>query len=402
MGQLQIQRRWQVPGKWCILSYYTTTPEAPDGSGRILLAGCDLTTRIGAVYVLGPDGKVQQEFGHHPVESSFFHTGFWQTWSPDCRYVYYQGGSLTQPQVIRHELATGTEVAIDGDFEGAPPDGEPVLGCLLGMLYAAGYGYMKYNPALAPVPFEARDKHGVFEYDFATRTRKLRLSVQDFLDMHPEKDRLLELDRELARKNGTPQGLTLMTYCIRWSPDGSRMMIHFGNHCVVKERGEPKVTMIYTCKHDFTDLHLALDLHGGGVHWSFQPDNKKLIGYRVFEQGQQPPLAEVNYDGTGLKRLHLTTRWGGHPSVSPLDPALDVTDDYGSGSIEFWRKTDGKLLAIDYFGNSVPNKPQGCFRNEYRVCHHPVFSRDGRRLHFNVLEDGLAYVAEMAVPEFRE
>ena len=84
---MNVIRRISVPGRWCVHSYYTLDPVAPDGSGRLLLAGVDLKTGLGKVYVTGADGKVEDEFGENRVESNFFHTGFWQTWSPDCRYV---------------------------------------------------------------------------------------------------------------------------------------------------------------------------------------------------------------------------------------------------------------------------------------------------------------------------
>ena len=76
---MKVIRRISVPDRWCVHSYYTLDPYAPDGSGRLLVAGADLKTRLGKVYVIGADGQVEDEFGENPVESNFFHTGFWQT-----------------------------------------------------------------------------------------------------------------------------------------------------------------------------------------------------------------------------------------------------------------------------------------------------------------------------------
>ena len=395
---MKILRKIAIPDRWCILSYYTQCPLAPDGSGRLLLAGADLTTRRGSVYVLNPDGSVADEFGNHPVESGFFHTGFWQTWSPDARYVYYQSGTLQQPTITRRELATGDEITIGGDAEGAPPDGEPVVSGLMGMLYAAGYGYGVYNPAIAPVPFENRDEHGIFEYTFAPESRRLRLSVNRMLECHPDREKLLEIDRELSRRNGTPAGLTLMCYCVRWNPRGDRMLFYFGNHCVVKERQEPKVTAIFTCKRDFSDLHLALDLVKGGVHWSWHPDGEHLLGYaNLGEAGSG--LSIVRYDGTGLRKLcgHLGS---GHPSVSPTDRNLVMTDTY-NGDVLFWNIKRDRCLDTQNIPNSLPSMPgSGCLRNETRVCHHPVFAADGKSAFINVLDGNHACLYEIATPEY--
>lgn len=389
---MKLLRTVKLPGLWVLHSYYTMPPWAPDDSDRLLLAGADLVNREGEVFVVGPNGEIEARFGRHPVESDFFHTGFWQSWSPDGRSVYFLDGSLRNPQITRRELTTGTETTIEGAMEGAPPDGEPIVSCLLGMLYAAGYGTGIYNPALSPVPFEERTGHGIFEYDFASSRPNLRLSVQQVLDLHPDRERLLELDRELAKRNNTPTGLTLMCYCVRWSRDAKRMMFHFGNHCVVKERGEPKILYLFTCNRDFSDLRLALDLCGGGVHWSFHPDGKHLVGY------EQNFLSSVGVDGTGFRKI-CNAKSGGHPSISPADPMLAVTDSY-DGMIEFWDLERNRKIDEAFFPNCVPGKEAfGNGRNEFRVCHHPAFSPDGRRVIFNVLEEGLSYLAEVEVPK---
>ena len=151
--RMKLLRTIRLPELWSLHSYYTMSPWAPDGSGRLLLAGADLATREGEVFVVGRDGRIETRFGRHAVESDFFHTGFWQSWSPDGRCVYYLNGSLRAPQITRRELASGREITIPGAMEGAPPDGEPLVSCLLGMLYAAGYGTGVYNPTLSPVPF---------------------------------------------------------------------------------------------------------------------------------------------------------------------------------------------------------------------------------------------------------
>lgn len=374
-------RAFPIQDRWSLHSYYTLCPYASDGSGRILAAGADLANGTGEVLVLSSEGAVLDRFASHALDGSFYHTGWWQTWSPDCRYVYYQAGTLKEPRIGRRDLRTNTDTFAPGDMEGAPPSGEPILSGLLGMLYAAGYGDGKYKPDEAPVPFQARDRHGLFETSFDNPGHRLRLSVEQILDQHPDRDKLRASDREIKQRHG--DGLTLMAYCVRWAPDGSRFLFFFGNHCVVKERNEPKITYVMTGDRSLKDIRIALDLSYDrrGVHWSWQPDCQRLIGYgpRSDEPGKTC-LAEVNADGTGYRKLS-DHRSGGHPSVSPSDDDLIVTDEHvpGGGAVVFLSRTTGaeihRVPLAKYIGDrEAPG------RNPLRVCHHPVFNRTGDRV----------------------
>lgn len=391
-----------IQDRWCVHSYYTVSPYAPDGSGRLLLAGGDLDNRTGEVLVVSPEGNVLDRFGHTALHSGFYHTGLWQTWSPDSRYVYYQSGSLNRPFIIRRDLHTGEERRMEGDMEGAPPFGEPIVSGLMGMLYAAGYGYDKYQPELAPIPFQQRELHGLFQYSFESDYQQsLALSVAEILERHPDRDRLLQSDIEMKLKMGVAEGLTLMSYCIRWNADGSRFLFYFGNHCVFKSRGEPKLAYVFTADKELKELHLAVDLSFGkpGVHWSWHPDGEHLVGYGPDpEDMTKMCLARVRYDGTGYSRMSKHCS-GGHPSISPVDYNLLVTDSGGMpGEVLFIdTRTDQVIRSLflpRVFGETEPGG-----RNEFRVCHHPVFSRDGSKLVVNTLPDRLAVVCEIDVAE---
>lgn len=391
-------KTFPVPNRWSLHGYYTLCPYAPDGSGRILAAGADLQNGTGEVLILSPEGKVLDRFGSHPLDGSFYHTGWWQTWSPDSRYVYYQAGSLKEPKIGKRDLATGTDSFIDGDMEGAPPTGEPILSGLLGMLYAAGYGDGIYKPAAAPVPFQERSQHGIFEHQFSPEQHRLRISVDQLVQYSPDRKRILASDHEIQSRLGPEDGLTLMAYCLRWSPDGSRLLFFFGNHCVVKERGEPKITYVFTTDREMKQLHVAVNLSYGrrGVHWSWQPDNEHLIGY-----GPRPDdpsktcLAEVRYDGTGYRMLSEHAS-GGHPSVSPTNPDLIVTDGGipGGGAVVLISRKTGKEIERVPLPKFIGER-EAPGRNPFRVCHHPVFNRTGDRILCNTLPGNNAVLAEI-------
>ncbi|WP_168119964.1 hypothetical protein [Paenibacillus sp. HB172176] len=392
-------RPFPVQNRWCVHSYYTISPYAPDGSGRLLLAGADLDRDTGEVLVLSKDGEVMERFGEDKLTTGFYHTGRWQTWSPDARFVYYQSGSMRQPRIVRRELATGEERSMEGDMEGAPPFGEPILSGLLGMLYAAGYGDGMFKPEEAPVPFLQRERHGLFRCSLEDGSSKLVLSTAEILASHPHKLKLMQSDQEMKARWG--DGLTLMAYCARWSPDGERVLFFFGNHCVDRRRGEPRLTYIFTADRELKEIHLALDLSYGvpGLHWSWQPDGEMLVGYGPDpDDGSRLCLAEVRYDGTRYRKISSHNS-GGHPSVSPANANLLVTDDYGiPGEISFIDKSSGEILRQLHLPRTLGDVERRG-RNRYRVCLHPTFSRDGSKLLVNTLDGKDAVACEIDVEQ---
>ncbi len=392
-------RAFPIDDRWCVHSYYTLCPYAPDGSRRIVLAGADLATQTAEVIILSSEGEILQRFGRQPVTPSFWHTGFWQSWSPDGRFVYYQSGTMQQPFAVRRELATGQEVRVPGDLEGIPPSGEPGLSCSHGMLYAAGYGDGKWKPSESPVPFLDRDRHGLSEICFDDRPGRLLRSTRQCLDEHPDRDRFLAAEAELQSRLGADEGLTLMIYCVRWNRQGTRCLFYFGNHCVVGERGEPRLAYVFTANRDLSEIHLALDISFDrrGVHWGWQADGENLIGYGPRTDGKPGMcLAGVRYDGCGYHWLsdHAS---GGHPSVSPRDPDLLVTDEGGPGghgNIVFISRKSGEIIHREPLPKYQGDK-EASGRNALRICHHPVFNHDGTKLLCNSMSGNLATLVEL-------
>lgn len=308
-----------------------------------------------------------------------------------------------KPVVVRRELKTGKEVSVEGDMEGIPYSGEPGISCDHGLLYAAGYGHPegRYQPEKAIVPFQRRDLHGISEINFEKGTNKLTLSTEEILQNHPNRDRLIEEDRRVKERLGEREGLTLMTYCVRWNPQGTRCLFYFGNHCVDKRREEPKVAYVFTTDREFKEIHLAVDLsfNRRGVHWGWQPDGEHLIGYGPREEDTMKTcLAEVKYDGTGYRKIsdHAT---GGHPSVSPVDHDLIVTDGKfeKGGAIYFLSRKSGEVMKQIPLPKFI-GESEAPGRNPLRICHHPVFSPDGDRVICNSLPDSkLATLVELTL-----
>lgn len=390
-----------IRDRWSLHSYYTLCPYAPDNSGRILVAGADLSNGKAEIFILSKEGAILDSFGEQLVTPSFWHTAFWQSWSPDAQYVYYQSGDHLEPQVVRRNLATKEEICISGDMEGIPPSGEPGLSCSHGLLYAAGYGDDVYKPEKALTPFQERDKHGISIVDFDPIRAGLILSTAEILERHPDRDKLRVEDKKIKERLGQNEGLTLMTYCLRWNPQGTRCLFYFGNHCVDKRRNEPKLAYIFTADKNLKNIELALDIsfERKGVHWGWQPDGERLIGYgpKPDEPGKIS-LAEINYDGSGYLALSDHSS-GGHPSVSPTDDNLIVTDEktQDGGAVVFISRSNGQEKARSTLPKFIGNhEPSG--RNPERICHHPVFSHDGSRVLCNVLPGRHAELIEITPP----
>ena len=173
---------------------------------------------------------------------------------------------------------------------------------------------------------------------------------------------------------------------------------------MVKERGEPKITAVFTADRDLKDIHLAVDLsfERRGVHWAWQADNEHLIGYGPDpEDPSRQCLAEVCYDGTGYRKLsdHAS---GGHPSTSPLDPDLIVTDECTptGGAVVFLSRRDGREIERIALPKFIGDR-EAPGRNPLRICHHPVFNHRGDRVLCNTLPGRHAALAEIVPPGAR-
>lgn len=386
--------------RWCVHSYYSLCPYAPDGSGRMIYSAANLDTGKSQIYVQSADGTILKTFGNIQVEASFYHTGTWCTWSPDSKAVYYRSGTQMLPQIVRHDIETGEEIIVNGDMESAPTSGEPIISGYLGMLYAAGYANGEYHPEQSPFVFEERDSHGLFCHYVSQKQSELLLSVSQLLDIHPMKKHILNEEKLLKERLGNNEKLTLMAYCVRWNSKGDRCLFYFGNHCVDKRRGEPRLSYLFTADREFKEIHYVLDLSKGGVHWSFHPDGIHLIGYARDPMDESKTcLCMVKYDGTGFRKISSHNS-GGHPSISPTDYNLLVTDENN--------KNPGRVVFIDLstdteIGSYVlprrigDNEPKG--RNPFRVCHHPVFHPSGRKVLCNILPGRYSMLCELDVPE---
>lgn len=395
-----------LDGMWCVLSYYTINPYAPDDSGRLLFAGADLKNKKSYIIIASSNGKIIDKFGEDEIDSNFYHTGRWQSWSHDAKYVYYQGGNMQNPEICRYDTINRTEIRMNGDMEGIPPFDEPIISGYLGMLYAAGYADGNYHPELSPIKFEERDKHGLFRFDITTGKKELFLSTEEILKKHPDREYLIELEKKYIEDTGNMEGFTWMTYCVRWNTSGDKCLFYFGNHCVDTKRKEPHLCYIFTADREMKNIWLALDLSFSktGVHWSWHPDNEHLIGTVSDPEGDDMHkrcICTVKYDGTELKKI-CSHSGGGHASISPVDYNLLVTDESSNpGKVMFYDIREDKVVK-EYILPRVNGEKEPVGRNPFRVCFHPVFTKDGKTILVNTIPEQHAVLCSLEVPKLKE
>lgn len=393
-----------IPDRWTLHTYYAQSPYAPDGSGRLLLAGGDLKADRGELIILNTDRQIETRFANEPLTPPFYHSAYWQAWGTEARYVFYQSGTLRQPEIVRHDLTIGEETSIPGDMEMVPADGKPFLNGMSDMLYAAGAGDGTRRMDELPIRYQDREQHGLFSYSFDPPGRELVLSVAEVLEQHPQRDAILQADRAIKARFGDDDCLTLTLYAVRYSNSGERILFYFGNHTVWKrERGEPKIGTVFTANRDLSDMQMAVDLSFDkrGNHWGWHPDERHILGYCTDpdQDGKATALMQVDtHDVGNMRRLsyHATN---GHPSISPTNQHLLVSDSYSvPGEVVFIDiRSDTTLATLHLPRTNTENVPPG--RNRHRVDHHPVFNPDGSRVLINTLPGELAVVAEIEVPE---
>jgi hypothetical protein len=92
-------------------------------------------------------------------------------------------------------------------------------------------------------------------------------------------------------------------------------------------------------------------------------------------------------------------RSGGHPSVSPLDNDLILTDEGGPGgcgNVVFISRKSGSVIKKVSLPKYV-DEVEASGRNPSRVCHHPVFDHSGRYLLANSLPGAEAVLNQIEI-----
>lgn len=329
-----------------IHSYFNANPESPDGRHVVFYRATGSDDAGGDVCVVERASRALRVLAQvRQVEDA--HRAACQQWSDDGRSVAFHDRRDGRWQVLAVDLAGGAErvLALDRQLGfGSPVDRRvPVYGC-------------HWNPG------PHRDLELI---DVGDGRCTMAIRIADAAALYPD-----WVQHEFSGADG------LAVFFPVVSPDGRRAFFK-----VAKGRGGD----------DFRGMDashrqgkVVCDLTSGRIlrlfttwgHPAWEPR-----GEAILEKGQE--LQAIS-DGS-IRRLAPSGSPSDHPSFSP-DGRLWVTDAHlahhggrrGEWGIVVGSVEDGQHVIVHRFDN------QGGADSWRRSHPHPVFSADGRRIHFNV------------------
>ena len=366
-------------------AYHLFCPWSPDGT-KLVLFRYDRQDPQGDVCVLDLASRALTVVGRTGNWTT--HSGAVQQWQGDrARVLYHEDGgiALVAPDGTdaRHYRTPAQTLRSSSDgryvFAGTPPE------------------------ALFPDDRVAdRTDKGLVRLDLDTGETKLLVSVQDALDLHPERDRIS--DFHLYIKMMIPH------------PRRERVLFHFVNSIWDRGLGEERVRCLYTCGFHGEGLtYLGRSVH----HPNWHPvDNVALVNLRDFNEVLRFGL--YRGDGGGLVDYVPGFQGSGHPSHSP-DGRYICTDRYGDLDgvytvrvvlCDLQTGIEHEAARFPYVGGgyasykAVDERPAGRTVAEalagasetWQTQAHPAWSRDGRLIMFNC-DDGHGsqlYAADVA------
>lgn len=360
-------------GKDVFFGYYDTTPFGPQD--RLVLAVRRPAAAGGQAAGSSLELGVYDLEDPRPSFRGFAESTAW-CWQQACRLQWWRDGEdrcvlYNRSRNGRHEavvqdIETGTLHSVfDRAFYSVTGDGRWAASLNFARLQRLrpGYGY--------------DDIEDPFESDVCPAADGLWL-----VDLESGESRLLLSLAEIAADQpvGSMQGAKHYFNHLLWSPGGSRLFfLHLWQTPQGRRYSRAFVWEMATGKPRF----LGAKDHFSHHWWV---DEDRLLAYSTHgDTGRQYHLYDIPA-GTRqtLSPAHLTE--DGHPSVSPANSRLMVTDTYPDRSLE------QHLLLFDMVGKQLlrlgrffsPPK----FRGEKRCDLHPRWSRLGNRIAFDSAHRG--------------
>ena len=228
-----------------------------------------------------------------------------------------------------------------------------------------GYGYsaLPERTAGAALPDGAAIWSVVLENGTVTELIK----YHDFVEFEPRKEMLL------------PKTVHKVNH-IMISPDGTRFIVLYRWF-----NGSRKYSRLISCGVDGKGMRLLSD-DDMVSHCCWKNDHEILAYQHKWEGGNGYYL--IDEKSGACKRLWTNIKYDGHPSYSPIDDSLVVTDSYPDrqriSTVKLLRDTDiessGKVIAKVY----SPFK----YDNDTRCDLHPRWKRDGSAVCFDGVFEG--------------
>lgn len=390
----------------CLHRFFDTTPISP--SGRYLavfrLPFEDRQGRPGEAgdvvlidLVDGTERTIAQTCGWEPQMGANLNWG-----GTDNELFFNDVDTKSwKPFAWKLDPITGKRQKMDGTVYHASPDGKWLISSNLLTMRKTQPGYGVQAPTdAAPWNKGPVDNDGFYLTDTSTGKCRLIASIKEMLAKATPAVKIGDASQyEIYgfHSKFNPQGDRLML-SLRWFPlkDSPQWDLFRTDHKAVRYAW-------ITMKLDGSDMHCAVgpeEWEKGGHHATFFPDGKR-ISMNLNIDRDVMRLVEVNYDGTGLRKMTDKLPGSGHPTVHP-DGRHVLTDAYTHEKLAFGDGTI-PLRWIDLVSGTercavrIRTKTDST-DSVMRVDPHPAWCRDSRFVVFNAFAGGTrrVYISDLA------
>lgn len=338
--------RLSIPDKSCIHTYYDIPVESPDGRRIAFFAFDADVPGPGKVYISGMDGSDPEEVGR--VTIGIGHTGGSVSWADNDRIAYSADPRLDHGSTV-YSLSTGKTCQLTNQLRS----------------------------------MDAQGKHGVMLMELRNETEGV--SSRQHLDLwdseRGEAAPFLEIYQAHALLDQSDQVdvSTLNFQNPKWSPDGKYMLVVLSNQWFRKKRNpglKPPIHALFVLENATKNLFCLGRI---GHHPMWMPHSQSIIAFD-WDQHQNQRIIEYPIDRTGSRVM-----------IDSI-PGIHVVPD-----------PSGRYLVLDMFDHPYPNQAAIvlleiatgrletlCTGQHHDFDHmtgshpHPQFSRDGKRIYFNI------------------